>query len=231
MRIIVFGANGPTGRLLTGQALAAGHDVVAVTRRPEEFPSTGDRLTVFGGDVRRADSVRAAVAGGDAVLSTLGVPYGRKLVDTYSLGVANIVDAMCRNDIRRIAVVSSSAVDPQTFAHAGFLFNRVVQPFITEFLGKTVYDDMRRMESVLTATDLDWTIVRPGGLYNLPSVTDYTMAQGHLDHRYTARTDLAAALLRLVESDVFIRQVVGVATTVENPTVLQLIRTEALAKR
>ena len=32
MRIVIFGANGLTGRLLTEQALAAGHHVTAVTR-------------------------------------------------------------------------------------------------------------------------------------------------------------------------------------------------------
>ncbi|MGW1092923.1 NAD(P)H-binding protein, partial [Streptomyces sp. NPDC002596] len=39
MRIAVFGANGPTGRRLTDQALAAGHEVVAVTRRPGSLPA------------------------------------------------------------------------------------------------------------------------------------------------------------------------------------------------
>lgn len=38
MRITVFGANGPTGRLLTAQALEAGHRVTAVTRQPEIWP-------------------------------------------------------------------------------------------------------------------------------------------------------------------------------------------------
>ncbi|RKN39256.1 hypothetical protein D7294_22055 [Streptomyces hoynatensis] len=38
MRLAVFGANGPTGRLLTGQALAAGHRVTAVTRQPHALP-------------------------------------------------------------------------------------------------------------------------------------------------------------------------------------------------
>ena len=38
MQIAVFGANGGTGRLLTQQALDDGHDVVAVVRRPAQFP-------------------------------------------------------------------------------------------------------------------------------------------------------------------------------------------------
>ncbi|WP_378739827.1 NAD(P)-dependent oxidoreductase [Nocardia brasiliensis] len=230
MRIVVFGANGPTGRLLTGRALAAAHDVVAVTRRPGEFPIEHDRLTVFGGDVRQADSIDVAVAGADVVLSTLGVPYSKEPIDTYSVGVANIVAAMHRNDIRRIAVVSSSAVAPQRYADAGFLFNRVLQPYITRVLGKTLYDDMRRMESLLAATDLEWTIVRPGGLYELPAVTDYTMVEGQADRRYTARIDLAASLLRLAEEGGFVRKIVSVVTTTDNPSLLQLIRTEALGK-
>ena len=51
MRIVIFGANGATGRLLSGQALAAGHDVAAVTRRPAGFPITHERLTVVPADV------------------------------------------------------------------------------------------------------------------------------------------------------------------------------------
>jgi uncharacterized protein YbjT (DUF2867 family) len=230
MRIIVFGANGPTGRLLTGQALAAGHDVVAVTRRPEEFPIEHDRLTVFGGDVHQPDSVDTAVAGADAVLSTLGVPYSKEPITTYSDGVGNIAAAMHHQGVRRLAVVSSSAVDPKPYSDAGFLFNRVLQPYIARIMGKTLYDDMRRMEALLQASDLDWTIVRSGGLYELPDVTDYTMVEGHVDSRYTARIDLAASLLRLADDDLFVRKIVGVATTTDNPSLFQLIRQEALGK-
>jgi uncharacterized protein YbjT (DUF2867 family) len=38
MNIVVFGANGPTGHLVTKQALAWGHTVTAFTRHPEAFP-------------------------------------------------------------------------------------------------------------------------------------------------------------------------------------------------
>ncbi|MFQ6328578.1 NAD(P)-dependent oxidoreductase [Nocardia sp. CWNU-33] len=230
MRIIVFGANGPTGRLLTAQALDAGHDVVAVTRRPAEFPIAHERLVVFGGDVHQLESVDTAIAGADAVLSALGVPYGKGAITTYSTGVGNIVAAMHRHGVRRIGVVSSSAVDPKPYSDAGFLFNRVLQPYIVRVMGKTLYDDMRRMETLLRASDLEWTIVRPGGLYELPAVTDYTMVEGHVDSRYTARIDLAASLLRLVGDDRFVRKIVGVVTTTDNPSLLQLIRKEALGK-
>jgi putative NADH-flavin reductase len=74
MKIVIFGANGATGRLLTGQALAAGHDVAAVTRRPADFPITHQRLTVLPADVHNAQSVGQAVKPADVVLSAVGVP-------------------------------------------------------------------------------------------------------------------------------------------------------------
>ncbi|MGK8558946.1 NAD(P)-dependent oxidoreductase [Nocardia gipuzkoensis] len=230
MRLIVFGANGPTGRLLTAQALAAGHDVVAVTRNPRNFPLEHDRLTTFEGDVHVEESVETAIAGGDVVLSTLGVPYSKQPITTYSAGVANIVAAMRKHGVRRIAVVSSSAVDPKPYADAGFLFNRVLQPYITRVMGKTLYDDMRAMESLLTATELDWTVVRPSGLYTSSLVTDYTVVEGHAEGRFTSRADLAACLLRLVGDDRYVQKIVSVVTMSGNPGLLRLIRTEALGK-
>lgn len=229
MRIAVFGANGPTGRLLTDQALAAGHRVAAVTRRPDSFPLHHDRLDVVGADVLDAAAVDAVVAGRDAVLSTLGVPAGKEPITTYSQGVANVITAMKRHGVRRLAVVSSSGVDPRPYSDGGFVFNRVLLPYLTGVLGKTMYDDMRRMEALIRASDLDWTIVRPSGLYHLPSATDYTLVEGHADGRFTARVDLAASMLALLDDDRHLRTTAGVITTVDNPTLFQWIRRQARA--
>ncbi|MFE3444466.1 NAD(P)-dependent oxidoreductase [Nocardia sp. NPDC059180] len=231
MRITIFGANGPTGRLLTDQAIAAGHQVTAVTRQPDSFPLRHDRLAVLDADVLDRAAVDAAVAGSDAVLSTLGVPAGKGPIITYSRGAANIVAAMQRHGVRRLAVVSSSGVEPRAYSDGGFLFNRAFLPFVTRVLGKTLYDDMRRMETLIRAADLDWTIVRPSGLYHLPSVTDYAVVEGHADGRFTSRADLAASMLALLDDDRYLRRTVGVITTVDNPTLLEWIRREQLAKK
>ncbi|MEO3805657.1 NAD(P)H-binding protein [Nonomuraea sp. B1E8] len=230
MRIAVFGANGPTGRLLTGQALAAGHHVTAITRQPDSFPLHHERLDVIGADVHIPMAVDAAVAEQDAVLSTLGVPAGKEPITTYSRGMANIVAAMKRHEVRRLAVVSSSGVDPQPYSEGGFLLNRIVLPYLTRVMAKTLYDDMRRMEALVRASDLDWTILRPSGLYHMPSVTDYTLVEGHADARFTSRTDLAASMLALLDDDRYVRTTLSVVTTVDNPTFLQYVRREVLAK-
>jgi hypothetical protein len=51
MNIAVFGANGPTGRLVTELALREGHVVSAFTRHPDTFPLRHDNLRVANGDV------------------------------------------------------------------------------------------------------------------------------------------------------------------------------------
>jgi putative NADH-flavin reductase len=61
MRVVIFGANGATGRLLTEQALDAGHHVVAVTRRPADFPITHRRLRLVEADVLDRHAVDRAV--------------------------------------------------------------------------------------------------------------------------------------------------------------------------
>ena len=63
MRIAIFGANGPTGRLLTQQALDAGHHVVAATRHPEAFPLTHARLEVDAVDIHDVEIGAAPVVG------------------------------------------------------------------------------------------------------------------------------------------------------------------------
>ena len=92
----MFGANGPTGRLFTQLALDEGHDVVAFTRHPDGFPIEHGRLEMAGGDVHDAAAVAAAINGADAVVSALGVPFGKQPVSVYSDGFDNIARACSR---------------------------------------------------------------------------------------------------------------------------------------
>lgn len=228
MRITIFGANGPTGRLLTRQALDGGHTAVAVTRRPDDFPLTDAALTVVGADVRQTTThaLDDAVAGADAVLSTLGVPFSRHRIDTYSTGVANIVAAMHRTGVRRLVVVSSTAVDHYPGrTNAPFLL-RFLEPVLKRTAGKSTYDDQRRMEDIVRVSGLDWTIVRPSGLFELPFVTDYVAGQVDPEGAFTSRTDLAHYLLTLAAAR-GPRATVTVSTVEHAPTMWQTVKREA----
>ncbi|MEJ3405382.1 NAD(P)H-binding protein [Rathayibacter sp. YIM 133350] len=229
MRIVVFGANGPTGRLVVDQAAAAGHVVTAVTRHPDGFPTSGVR--VLGGDVLDPAFAMRAIEGQDAVLSVLGVPFGRRPVTVYSTGIANILAGMRAHGVRRLACVSSSATDPSAGAHGGFFFERVLQPIIVNTIGRTVYADMRRMEALVRTTDLDWTIVRPSGLFDAPAVSDYRIGENHVAGKFTARADLAAVLVRQVDDDAYVRRILAVSTAEGEPSLGETIMREAFGRR
>ena len=229
MDIAIFGANGQTGRLLTGQALAAGHRVVAATRRPDNFPLSDPKLTVAAADVRDPAAVTEVVAGVDAVLSTLGVSFTREPVNTYSVGTANIVAAMQSSGVRRLAVVSSTGAYPTRRSEFPLAL-RVFEPIITRTIGKTVYDDMREMEKIVRGSALDWTIVRPSGLFDLPAPTDYHAGEVDPIGGFTARIDLAHYLLALADDSATIGRTVVVSTTEHTPTVWQMIRREARSR-
>jgi nucleoside-diphosphate-sugar epimerase len=232
MKIIVFGANGVTGQVLTAQALAAGHEVTAVTRRPDAFPISPARLEVARADVLdgRAVDDAIAAAGADVVLSTLGVPFTRAPINVYSVGVTNIAAAMSGHGVKRLVVVSSSAAEPHHHADGGFLMNRVLQPMVTATIGKTTYRDMRAMEAFVRASDLEWTIMRPSGLFDAPDVSSYQLHDDEAPGIFTSRADLAASMLRVASDSDYIRRAIAVTTTEGAPTLFQMMRREAFKK-
>lgn len=230
MRIAIFGANGPTGRLLTDQAVQAGHEVVAVTRRPADFPLDHKLLSVVGADVHDAEAVDRSVAGVDAVLSTLGVPFARKPISVYSDGIRNITAAMSRHGVKRVVAVSSSATVPHHHADGGFVMNRILQPIVVATIGKTTYADMRIMERQMRDSDLLWTIVRPSGLFDAATVSRYSLYEDRAPGIFTSRADLAAAILEQVADNRFVRKAVAVTTTEGIPTLWQMMRREAFQR-
>jgi putative NADH-flavin reductase len=231
VKLAVFGANGPTGRLLTRLALDADHEVVAFTRHPDVFPIEHRHVEVAAGDVHDAAAVASAIAGTDAVISTLGVPFGKAPVTTLSQGTANIITGMQAAGIKRFACVSSSAVAPHPEPLGGFVFEKIMQPYVVNKLGRTVYEDLRKMEAIVADCDRAWTIVRPSGLFDATTVSAYGVAIDHIGHRFTARIDLADCLLRQALTDTYVRSTIAVATTGAKPSMLRLIWREGVRKK
>jgi hypothetical protein len=106
-----------------------------------------------------------------------------------------------------------------------------MQPYVVNKLGKTLYDDMRRMETIVSGSDLAWTIVRPSGLFEAPAVSEYGVEIDHIGHRFTARIDLADCLLRQALDDTYVRSAIAVATPSAKPSMLKLIWQEGIRKK
>jgi putative NADH-flavin reductase len=97
MKVLIIGATGGTGRQLVEQALTAGHNVTAFVRDPEKIRARHERLRVVQGDILDFNSLELAVAGQDAVLSSLGTKSVFKPVIIFSEGTSNLCYAKTRS--------------------------------------------------------------------------------------------------------------------------------------
>jgi putative NADH-flavin reductase len=193
--LAVVAATGRTGRLVVELALAAGHEVTAVARRPDDLDIDHARLVRRAADAGEPHTLRAALAGHDTVISALG-SAGRAPTTVYSDGTAAIVAAL-RPDARLMVISSAGLAVPADAGPGTRLLGRVLRQVM-----RHPYADMARMEGILASTDLAWTAVRPSGLTDRPGTgrpgegrprasLDATERLGHR----TSRRDLAAYLV------------------------------------
>lgn len=214
MKLVVFGANGPTGLELCRQALAAGCLVTAAVRRPADFPIKDARLTAIEAHVM-ADSTLASVIGdADAALSTLGAAYSRQEIHIYSVATQAIVAGMrASGHCRRLVVVSSGLTPRNRPKTRGFLADMIVLPLLRNVIGRTLYADMLRMEEFLeTCADIEWTIIRPGRLIDGAGVSAYRAAEDFPVGGITTRADLAASMLAELGTCAHVHKKIAVTT-------------------
>ncbi|MGW0711052.1 NAD(P)-dependent oxidoreductase [Streptomyces sp. NPDC002643] len=211
MRLIVLGANSPTGRLVTAMAMAAGHTVTAITRRPADFPFSDHRVQVADADVMDADAVDWVVRDHDAVLSVIGAPLSPKPVTVCSQAAFNVVKAMMNHGVRRLLCVGSAGLDAADLSRGGLLCQRAFRPVVLA-CGRAVQQDVRRMEDIVRETGLDWTLFRTGRLVTRSDVTDYRITADPAPRTLTSRVDLAHALVHEVTHRDHVGETVHVAT-------------------
>lgn len=228
VRVLILGANGPSGRRTVEQALDRGLTVDALTRHPETFPIQHERLRIVAGDATDPETVDAAVTPCDAVISVIGASFTWHPVSVYSASARLVVAAMERHEQRRLLVVTSAGVRPADSHDAGFVQNLMFSLF-RRTISRTVYDDMERMEAIVAASSLDWTIVRPPGLTDEQG-TGYAVAEQKIDGPYCARSDLADMLLDQLHDDRFVRRIAAVASPGIQVSTMRTIRRELLKR-
>ena len=200
MRLCVFGGTGKTGSNLIRVAKSKGYVVVALARRPEVLREVFPDIQVVPGDVFKPDTIRAALAESDAVISTLG-PVGRARETTiFSEGVVNIARAMEGLGKRRLIVIAS-LLGFDSHPDTSWYVSLLTRLFLRPILGYQ-YRDTEKMKEILTHTEgLDWTLV------GLPRLTDakakglFRSSIGAPLHHPSAisRADLATYLVSIIE--------------------------------
>lgn len=190
---VIVGGHGRIG-LLTASALdKQGHVVRSLIRREEQgadIEATGAvpyLLDIEGSDV--GDFVDAFGDADAVVFSAGGGADGnaerKRTVDLE--GSLKSIEAAQQAGIRRFVQVSAMGVDAPL-------------PEDTEPVWRAYVEAKRDADAALRASDLDWTIIRPGRLTDGPA-TDAVRMGTDLPRGDVARADVAAVIVAVLEDD------------------------------
>lgn len=203
-RILVIGASRGIGLETVRLALASGFAVRSLSRSEPALRSPANALDHVRGDARDSDDVATALHGVDAVIQTLGIGSADRFrrVTLFSDATRVLIAAMQAQEISRLISVTGFGAGDSRKAVPWLL--RL--PF-EAVLGRA-YDDKGEQERLIKASDLDWTIVRPGILARGDASRPYAVLDDPADWRsgVIARSSVAEFLVGQVEDRTFIHK-------------------------
>ena len=213
MKIVVFGASRSVGRSLVEFALGEGHQVTAVARDPSRLSPNDAMLNVVAGDVMHVDFVAQCVKGHNMVFCTVGrgmargTPQGAATI--YSVAARNIAQAMDRQGVRRLMLVSIWGVLDES---ASGLRGSIQLPLLKRFFPETFREHRRALDEI-QKYDWDWMAVRPAALTNGERTGHYRVALEGLPKGGStiSRADVADFMLKQISSNEYVHKIPAIA--------------------
>jgi putative NADH-flavin reductase len=199
VRIVVFGAAGGTGRLVVGQGLARGLEVVAFARNARALAELAP-TSIVEGDARGDEAVKEALEGADAAISVLAIPSGDEDTTRLSDATRTIARRMAMTGPGRLVVTANTTI---------FHDREVHDPY------RVVAAEHRRDLAMLRGSDLRWTVLATPLLTDDPGVGEYaSVIEGPPPGKSIPRSDFATASLDGLGFDDWVRRAVGVSAPV-----------------
>ena len=171
MKVVVFGANGKVGSIVTDTLLQAGHEVRAFVHKASSLHDHPNLETVEG-DIYEAQQVQDAIQGMDAVISTLG-SWGTPKKDILTVGMRHIIPAMQLHGTRRI--ISLTGAEARAYGDKLSPLHRLNHFAIGLLAGKVLKDGELHIQ-LLEDTDFDWTVIRSPIMKSSGSPKTFTLS-------------------------------------------------------
>jgi uncharacterized protein YbjT (DUF2867 family) len=193
MRVVIAGGHGKIALLLERLLAGRGDQAVGLIRNPAHLADverTGAQGVVCDLEAASADEVAVLLAGADGVVFAAGAGPGSGALRKDSVDRAASVlmaGAAQRAGVRRFVQVSSMGAGQPPRPGT----DEVWAAYIT---AKTA------AEADLRARDLDWTILRPGGLTDAPATGKIQLAPPPVPRGTVPRADVAAVIAALLDN-------------------------------
>src|SRR5215470_8835358 len=202
VRVVVLGAAGQLGREVVRALAGHGYSVRAVVRRPPDA-AFDSPIEVRIADARDKTQISAAISGADVVVNTIGGGTLRKN-DVESSTTAIAVAAAQEVPVKRYIAMSAAMV-----ALDWKFFKYVLRPLVF----RNILAEHLRVEEIVKATGLKWTIVRPPRLTNGPPKGYVASLQLLRSSFSAARADVATFIVDEIENNSYVREAVFVASS------------------
>lgn len=189
---------------MIAQALDAGHEVTAFVRSADKLARRGE-LTAIEGQIDDADGVAKAIEGADAVVSALGARSNTPdQVEVFGTAMKNITAAMAAHGVRRLVAISGAVVvvTPEDRMTVG----RRLMRFVLVGLRRHMALAKAREYEIITATDLEWVIVRPPQIVAGPATGAYRVFPDRVPSPKISQGDVADFMLKCAAEDAWVRQ-------------------------
>lgn len=197
LKIVMAGGHGQIALLAQRRFAAEGHRPVGLIRNPEhadDLRAVGAEPLVFDLENQTAAELAELIKGADALVFAAGAgpdsgPARKMTVDRD--GAILLADAAELAGVRRYVVISAMAADDFVVGS-----EEVFQIYLR---AKAEADEIVRTR------DLDWTIVRPGGLTD-DEATDRVQIADSTGRGQIPRDDVAEIVVRLVVDGTAVRR-------------------------
>ncbi|GAA1570065.1 NAD(P)H-binding protein [Kribbella sancticallisti] len=192
MRVVIAGGHGQIALRLTKILSADGHQVVGLVRNPAheaDIAAVGGSVAVLDLEQASVDAVAEVLAGADVAIFSAGAGPGSGVdrKQTVDKGAAVLLaEAAERAGVRRHIQVGSMGADQTDGLDPDDTFTIYLKA------KKAAEDDLR-------GRDLDWTILRPGGLTNDPGTGQVLLAD-KTGRGSISRDDVASVLAGLCDT-------------------------------
>ncbi len=196
MRVVIAGGHGQIALIVERLLTEAGHEAVGIVRSADQtadLAAVGAETLVLDLEHVDLEALAAALAGADAVVFAAGggpsSGAARKLTVDRDAAVL-LADAAARAGIRRyvmISAISADSFDPES--------DEVFQVYLRA---------KSEADTALRSRDLDWTIIRPGGLTDDPPTGRVQVAET-AGSGSIPRADVAAVVVEVLLSGAAVR--------------------------
>jgi len=160
MNITIIGASAGIGIETVKRGLDRNHSITTLSRSNIEIEEKKSLNVILGDATNKADLL-SSIQNADAIIVTLGTSKNMNATTLFSDFAQLMVEIHKENkiDIPFIFVTGFGAGESKNYVPW------LVKMFLKYFL-KDVYADKTKMEEIITNSDLNWTVVRPGRLFD-----------------------------------------------------------------